>query len=191
MKRNYESTQREQQAAQTAQRIVDAAEDLVREKSLHELTLNDIAATAGVSVQTVIRKYGGREGVLEAMATQVRDRIQVQRRAAPRGDVRGAIDNLLQHYEAEGDLILQLLTQETTSSFATAAAREGRAFHRAWVQDAFFPSLKAPNENDLDSLVMVTDIFAWRLLRRDLGRSLAQTRAVLIKLTEAFLKDPQ
>jgi hypothetical protein len=39
----------------------------------------------------------------------------------------------------------------------------------------------------LDQLVIATDIYAWQILRRDAGRSLKETRAVMLALVHAIL----
>lgn len=190
MGRDYDNSTRARRAAETAARILEAAEALLREQPLSELTLADIAQRADVSVQTVIRKHGGREGVLTATGERVGERIQRQRAAIEPGDVQGAVDNVLEHYEAEGDLILRLLSEEATSSFAADAAAEGRAFHRDWVERAFAPLLPADDRRArVDALVVATDLYTWRLLRRDLGRDLDEVREVVLRLVQNNLGD--
>ena len=184
MSRAYDNTKRAKQGEETSLRILAATESLVRQKALADLTLAEVAELAEVTVQTVIRKFGGKDGLLEAMANVVRHRIQTQRSQMPGNDFEAALDNLIQHYEAEGDLILRLLSQESTSTFAAHAAAEGRAFHREWVQRTFDDELQPATEAKVDALVVATDLFTWRLLRRDLGRSVAQTREVMMLLIQ-------
>ena len=188
MQREYDNSGRAERAAETAARILKAAEDLIRETPLAELTLNAVAERSDVSVQTVIRKFGGWEGLLQAVAQSVRARVQTQRTSVDAGDVEGAVDNVLEHYEAEGELILRLLSQEAKSPFAAQAAGEGRAFHRRWVETVFGPHLGGGDrERQVDALVVATDLYTWRLLRRDLGRELRDVRAVMLRLVRSSL----
>ena len=65
--------------------------------------LDQIAAHADVTAQTVIRRFGSEDGIIWALAPLHEARVQVQRSDAPVGDVAGAVADLLEHYEAEGD----------------------------------------------------------------------------------------
>jgi hypothetical protein len=95
------------------------------------------------------------------------------------------------HYEAEGRLVLNLLSQEAgQEAFAREAARRGRHYHRAWVEHAFGPLLPDHEPEVVDALVAATDLYAWKLLRLDLGRSAAATEAVLARLVRSVLEAP-
>ncbi len=193
MGRDYDNSSRALRAARTAARIVTAAEELLRERPIAEATLSEVADLAGVSVQTVIRKFGGWDGVFAAVSEQVGARIESQRNDVTPGDLGGAVANVVEHYEAEGDLILHLLSQETTSELAREAASQGRAFHRRWVEVTFAPQLSrtAPDyERRVDALVAATDLFTWRLLRRDLGRSVDEVENVMLRLVRAGIGEP-
>jgi hypothetical protein len=116
--------------------------------------------------------------------------VQEQREASAPGDVEGAIAGLLAHYEAEGRLVLNLLTQEQGGDpLVVEAARTGRDYHRAWVQRCFGPCLGDASETTIDALVAATDLYAWKLLRLDLGRSPEATRTVIFALVNAVLED--
>ncbi len=66
-RRTYHSPRRMEQAAVTRSRIVDAAMRLVREKGYANMTLEAIAAEAGVAPQTVYAVCGSKKGVLAAI----------------------------------------------------------------------------------------------------------------------------
>jgi AcrR family transcriptional regulator len=188
MSQDYDNTKRARRAAQTGVRILREAEALVRHKPLSQITLNEIAEGADVTVQTVLRHHGSREGVLQAMGERIEARIRAQRTAVEPGDIESAVDNVLEHYEAEGALILRVLLEETTSGFARQAALTGKEFHRDWVQTVFEPLLGDDNRTrQIDALVVATDLYTWRLLRRDLGRDLSGAREVMLYLVRAAL----
>ncbi|MFI0432785.1 MAG: TetR/AcrR family transcriptional regulator [Candidatus Nanopelagicales bacterium] len=189
MARSYDMSRRSAQAERTGERIVDATEALVADGPLSEVTLSSIADGAGVTVQTVLRHMGSREGCLEALGRRVATRIAEQRGHTEPGDTRAAIAELTAHYEAEGRLVLNLLSQEQgADATAARAVAEGRAFHRAWVERCFDPVLPQPDEQTIDALVAATDLYVWKLLRLDLGRSRSETEAVITRLTHTALE---
>jgi hypothetical protein len=103
--------------------------------------------------------------------------------------VGGAVADLVAHYEAEGRLVLKLLAQEAGDEpIAGRAAEEGRVYHRAWVERCFGPLLPNADRDSVDALVAATDLYVWKLLRLDLGRSPAATEAVLVRLVRSVLE---
>ena len=189
MTRPYDMTLRGQLAAETTERIVDAAEALMGEGPMAAVTLKAIAARAGVSVQTVLRHLGSRDGCLDAVGRRVGERVDAQRSGSAPGDVRTAIADLITHYEAEGRLVLNLLAQEDGGDpLVRRAAEQGRTYHRAWVQRCFGPLMPDRHETRVDALVAATDLYVWKLLRLDLGRSREATEAVVLRLATAVLE---
>ncbi|MGK2939901.1 MAG: TetR family transcriptional regulator [Solirubrobacteraceae bacterium] len=59
-------------AAETERRIIDAALELFSERLYDQVALAGIAAAAGVSSQTVIRRFGSNEGLVAAAASSSR-----------------------------------------------------------------------------------------------------------------------
>ncbi|HEU4455664.1 MAG TPA: TetR/AcrR family transcriptional regulator [Longimicrobium sp.] len=187
-------TTRAEAAARTARDILAAAAALWRERPLDEITLAAIAGRAGVSVRTVIRRFGSREGVIAACIEADAAGIVAERDQVAPGDVDGALDVLLAHYERDGDAVLRTLALEETVAEAKAIAEAGRAGHRAWCARVFAPHLPSPADAAhavrLDAFVAATDLFAWKLLRRDLHRSADETRRVIRTLVEGLLSLP-
>src|SRR5881409_3337360 len=68
--RRYDSTRRRAQAAQTRQDILKAALQLFLEGGYAGTTINDVAAAAGVAVETIYRGFGSKaalfKGLMEA-----------------------------------------------------------------------------------------------------------------------------
>lgn len=189
MPRPYDRTRRAATAADTHRRIVDTTEALLRSAPLGDLTLPRIAEGAGVTVQTVLRHLGSRDGCLAAVKDRVAARIDAQRAGSAPGDIDGALDGLLEHYETDGPLILALLAQSSHEPWARDAVERGRSYHHAWVLRCFGPQLPSPAPDDLvDALIAATDLYLWRLLRIDLGREPTQVRAVFVRLTRSLLE---
>ena len=179
--RSYDMTNRSLASAQTRDRIVSTTERLIGQRPIGDVTLQAIAEGAGVSVQTVLRHFGSRDGCLAALAERVRGRVAEQRGELPTGDVPTAITALVAHYEAEGPLILRLLGQETGDAWAAAFVGYGRDYHRDWVR-RFLSCDPGDDGTTIDALVAATDLSVWRLLRLDLGRTPAQVGAAMLLL---------
>lgn len=189
MTRTYDMTNRARSTSRTTERIVSATETLLASKPIDEVTLLAIASGAGVTVQTVLRHMGSRDGCFRAVGDRVHQRVRGQRESSAPGDVSGAVAGLMAHYEADGRLVLNLLAQETRDGFAADAASRGRQYHRAWVDRCLGPLLRERNDQSLDALVAATDLYVWKLLRLDLRRSAAECEAVISRLVHAVLED--
>jgi len=185
--RAYDSTRRTAEAARTAERILDVTESIY---GRGEMTLQAIADGAGVTVQTVLRHFGSRQGCLDAVRERFMARVDAQRGHTAPGDVDGALTALLTHYEAEGRLVLALLAHEVDDPMAQEAVNTGRDYHRAWVVRCFGPHLEPSDAVQVDAVVAATDLYVWKLLRLDLGRSPDDVRAVLDRLVRAALEAP-
>lgn len=189
MTRTYDMSRRSQKAEQTSQNIVAATEWLLTEKSLEEITLNNIAQKAGVTVQTVLRHMESRDGCLHAVADRVSSRIDKQRGSTEPGNIPVIIESLIEHYEKEGKLVLNILAQEHKGdSFASSFTTEGRAYHRKWVERCFGPQLSEKGSEVIDGIVAVTDVYTWKLLRLDLGRSRDHTKKIILNMVKKILE---
>jgi AcrR family transcriptional regulator len=192
--RGYRMAARARAAAQTGRDILAATAALWRERPIDEITLAAIAERAGVSVRTVIRRFGSREGVIAACIEADAAGIIAARGQAEAGDVDGALAVLLAHYERDGDAVLRTLAVEETVPEARAIVQAGRAGHREWCARVFGPHLPAPADGAygtrLDAFVAATDLYAWKLLRRDLGRSPGETAGVIRTLVDGLLSLP-
>ncbi len=189
MTRTYDMSKRSRKAAQTTESIIEATERLLAERSLEEISLNAIAQEAEITVQTVLRHMESRDGCLNAVAERVSSRVKEQRDTADSESINEAINKLVEHYEAEGKLVLNLLAQEHSGdSFASDLTNEGRSFHRKWVKRSIAPQVKQDNSELIDALVAATDIYVWKLLRLDIGRSKNITKKVITNMVKNILE---
>jgi len=190
--RTYTMRARADAKAATRQRILRAALELGEEKMTIEITLDEVASRAGTSVQTVLRHFGSRDGMLDE-AIKLSSAEVAEERRAPVGDVDAAMDAIVAHYERRGDFVLHLLGQEHDARIG-AVVGPGKALHRAWVEEVFAPQLDARpaagRDALVDLLVVATDVYAWKLLRRDRGLDAATTRHRMLTLVAAILARP-
>lgn len=183
-------TARARSTEQTRQRILTATIDLHLERSAASIALDDIAARAEVSVQTILRHFGSRDGLVATATAQAQQEVREERRT-PVGDVAAAVEVLMSHYESRGDSVLVLLAQEDTEAFAAGITTGGKELHRTWVAETFAPYLADDaDESLLDLLVVATDVYTWKLLRRDRSLSRAATTARITRLVTALLPEP-
>lgn len=188
--RAYHQTLRAQKAADTEARILEVAEQVFSRELFDRVSLANLAAAAGVSIPTLQRRFGNKEGLFAAAGEQVRARVRAQRQPPP-GDVDGALEVLLDHYEREGHMVWHLLKQEVDVPLLHTALEEGRKLHREWVETVFAPALidleGAPRRRKVDALVAATDVYLWKLLRIDLGRSRDQVALTLKSMAHAVV----
>jgi AcrR family transcriptional regulator len=185
---------RAESAAATGERILDAAVELFWDRPGEGLSLDEVARRAGVTVQTVIRRFGGRDGLFAAAAEREMERVREQRDQAPVGDAHGAVRVLVDHYEGLGDRAMRLLAEEERGAELREVADKGRAYHRDWCARVFAPALEGlggvERRRRLAQLVAVCDVYMWKLLRRDAGLSRRQTEIALVELLAPLLEGP-
>src|SRR5262245_48512483 len=102
-KRAYRLGARAETAAETARSILRATIELYGERFYDQVSLDDIAERAGVTVQTIIRRFGSKEELISAAAEASRGSIRSQRDETPVGDIASATKALVETYEAHGE----------------------------------------------------------------------------------------
>ena len=84
--------------------------------------------------------------------------------------------------------VLRLLAEEDRSPALRALADQGRAYHAGWCERVFAPALAglggAERARRLAQLVAVSDVYTWKLLRRDRHLSRRQTELALVELLQ-------
>jgi AcrR family transcriptional regulator len=174
--------------------ILDATETAFEELSFDEITLAAIADRAGVSIQTVLRHFETRDKLLMASLLHAGSKIPPDRQAVPVGDLDAIVNVLARHYEQFGDRILRLLAEEDREPAARQLTDLGRAFHREWCKQAFSPTLEglrgATHERRIAQFVAATDIYVWKVLRRDQALSRRQAELAVRELLEPLTQAP-
>ena len=179
-------TTRAEKAAATGDRILDAAVSLFWEQPTDQLSLEAVARRAAVTVQTVIRRYGGKDGLIVAGIERESRRVAGTRDPAAVRDLPDAVRQLVDHYEEMGDRVIRLLAEETRLPALRRVTDVGRRMHRAWCEQVFSDALArlrgVERARRVAALVAVCDVYTWKLLRRDAGLSRRQTELALIEL---------
>jgi AcrR family transcriptional regulator len=190
-KRRYRMAARAEAAAATRGRILEAAVAVFWERPLLDISLEEVARRAGVSLPTVIRGFGDKVGLFAAAVEHEYERVRQRRDEAPVGDVRAAVRILVDHYEELGDAVLRLLAAESQAPGLHEIADRGRAYHAAWCERVFATALAGLEGEEharrLAEFVAVADVYMWKVLRRDRGLSRSQTELALCELIEPLL----
>jgi AcrR family transcriptional regulator len=185
VKRRYVMTIRAAQAEATKARIRAAAVELYCHAPLEDFTLEAVAGRAATTVQTVLRAFGNKD---ELIYTALEDMAAggVFLKPAPPGDVKAAVSAFFDIYESVGDLVMQRLNEERRRPALKPTLDQGRDNHRDGVKMVFAPQLErlhgAARAQMLTMLVILTDVYVWKLLRRDMALSRPAAEAIVHKM---------
>ncbi len=179
----------------TRERILDAACDAFLESWYDEVTMRDIAATAEVALQTVVNHFGTKEALYGAAVERISDAIEDRRYDVEPGDVAGAVAALIDDYDRTGHFPMRALAEEGRIAIVGPGLARGRRGHQAWVEHVFPGALTglrgAARKRRVAQLVAVTDVYTWKLLRRDKALSRDQTVLAVRELVEALHTFPR
>jgi AcrR family transcriptional regulator len=185
-RRPYRMTVRAEAAEATVRRVLEVAVRLFTDNPYDDVSLERVAAEAGLAKRTLLRRFGSKEALFGEAMNMARDEMIAHRQAAPIGDVPGAVANVVGQYERWGTNRLRLLEQEDRIPLIAEWVQGGREWHWGWVERVFAPQLKglrgAGRKRRVAALVVLTDVFTWRLLRLDLKLSRADTERTLVDL---------
>jgi len=183
-RRTYVMRARAEAAEDKQRRILAAAVALLWEQPVSTITLEGVAAGADVSVQTVLRHFGNRETLIKR-ASEGLVAEALAERTTPPGDIERAVKTIVDHYEKRGDSVMLRLGQEAWQDDFRRANDYGRKSHRDWVRFVFEPG---DDDGLTDLLVVATDVYTWKLLRRDRGLTRRQVEARMLRLVGALME---
>jgi AcrR family transcriptional regulator len=192
-RRPYKKVAREQSQQRTRDALLDAADEELSHDRLHKISLDALSEKAGVTKQTLLRHFGSKDGLIEATISRTSEIVRKERGRAPVGDVPGAVDNLMDHYERWGNLVMRVLAEEHRIPLVRKMTDRGRQVHYDWVDYAFAPQLERMDEQARlrrrAALIAICDVHTWWLLSHDLGLERSEISAILTDLIERLLAD--
>jgi len=193
-KRPYRQVARAQAQQHTREALQDAAIEEFTQGKWEKVSLQALAARAGVTKQTLLRHFGSKDGLLmQALANGAAEMLK-QRWSAPPGDVEGAVDNVLDHYEAWGERSLRVgAWLEGGAPELARFSQMARQLHYNWVEYAFGPHLERlrgqARARCRAALIALCDVHTWWLLSHDLGFERAEVLATLTNAIERLLAE--
>ena len=185
--RAYRMTARAEAAERTGERLMDAMLKRYADLPYDRIRLEDVAADAEVTVQTVLRRFGTKHGLLAATVEREFTRLASDRGAAMGASPKATLHALLRHYESHGALILKLYAEAGQAPGVPELAARGRAYHVNWCREAFSSPLgdgfdQLTRERRLAQIVAICDATTWRILRFDGHLSPEQTGQALLEM---------
>ena len=189
-RRKYDMSKRARAAEETGERIIAAMIECFTRMPYPAIRLSDVAERAGVTTQTVIRRFGGKEGLLVAAVGAAGagvDELQV-----PGLGLDEAIDALLTTYTRYGDAMAKMFAEAHLVDGLEQIAAQGRADYLEWLERSLAPHLPddlttAERAARMAQLIAVCDVATWQLLRRDGGLGPEQARAAMAGLIHRVL----
>ena len=180
-------TARAEATERTGERIVDAMLGRFAATPYDRIRLEDVAADAEVTVQTVIRRFGTKHALLAATVEREFVRLAADRAAAMGDSPQATLHSLVEYYEHHGALLLKLYAEAGQAPGVPELAARGRAYHVGWCREAFSeflgrsqdPSTRARR---LAQVVAICDATTWRILRFDGKLSPRQTEQALLEM---------
>jgi AcrR family transcriptional regulator len=187
-KRPYVMTARAAKAEATRARIRASAVQLYRDREIEDFTLEEVARRAGTTVQTVLRAFGNKDKLIfEALDELAASGMPIK--PTPPGDVAAAVKAIFDIYETMGDLVIQRLADEWRRPVLKPILDQGRDNHRDLVRMLFAPQLERRSGSArtqlLHILLVVTDVYVWKLLRRDRTLSRPAAEAIVRRMIES------
>lgn len=188
-RRPYVMTSRAAKTEATRERIRSSAIELYRGGAIEDFTLEEVARRSETTVQTVLRAFGSKGNLLFAALSELAA-TGASLKATPPGDIDAAVAAVFDVYEAMGDFVVQRLSDEQRHPELKPLLDEGRVNHHNWTHTVFAPHLQARRGNDRDELFRAldaaTDIYVWKLLRRDQGLNRPAAEAVVRRMVTSL-----
>ena len=177
-------------AESTRSRILEAAVGQLKQRLRSDIRLSDVAAQAGVTVQTVLRVFGSKAELFRHALDEVLQEMRDGLSQAEPGDVADAVRTWFDHYEQFGDVVIANLVEEHDPAVAPVV-RIGRERHRERVRAVLAPQLgrfpAGERERVVDALVCMTDVYTWKLLRRDMRRPRPDAESTMRLMIDSVL----
>jgi AcrR family transcriptional regulator len=184
-RRPYVMTARAAKTEATKARIRASAAQLYCSSPIEDFTLEAVADHAETTVQTILRTFGTKDELIYA-ALEEMAAGGVFFKPVPAGDVKAAVSGFFDIYESVGDLVMQRLNEERRRPALKPSLDQGRDNHRDGVKTIFAPQLErlhgAARTHLLTMLIVVTDVYVWKLLRRDMALSRPTAEAMVEKM---------
>ncbi len=191
--RPYRQVARAQAQQRTRDALIAAAQREFFAGRWEEASLEVIAASAGATKQTLLRHFGSKDGLVERALERGFEEVRDQRFEVPSGDVAGAVENLLEHYERWGERAMRIGAVDGLGEVVAGLGRRARQLHYEWVDHAFGPSLQRLGPKDRGrcraALIALCDVHAWWLLSRDLELPRVEVRATLVNAIGSLIPE--
>ena len=123
-------------AARNRRKVLAAADELFAARGVAAVTMDDVAAAAGVGKGTLYRRFGDKAGLGAALLDEREQQLQQEMLGGPPplGPGAGPVDRLTAFVEAYLGFVAAHLDLVAMSQTASPGARLRTGSHRLWVQ---------------------------------------------------------
>lgn len=184
--RPYRQTARAEAAKDLRSRILEAFLAGLKKDWLDDITLDDVAAAARTTRQTVIRVFGGKDGLLKAAVDIWPAQVEAQVRPPEGKTIEDLAAAMVAMLEDLGEMYLRVLSLAPRYPDLRRFIDLGRARHRGWFTDALMPMLGGRDAADtgriINECLIATDTYTWSLLRHSFGKSPQETEATMVDM---------
>jgi AcrR family transcriptional regulator len=195
------TARRRRESSESVDRVLEAAERMIREGAFHAASMDELAAASGVSRATVFNRFGSKLGVLEALFTRgmegpemaaIYEALELE---DPVAALDAAVATSCEIWEAYGYVHVQLQAVGVLERDAAALVDQQREEQRAALEQLIRrlakagklrPGLGEARATATVHLLTSLESFLW--LREAYGLSLRQTRETLTELTRTLLR---
>jgi AcrR family transcriptional regulator len=199
--RSY-TTSRRRGSPKSVDRVLQAAERLIRDDAFHTATMEELASAAGVSRATVFNRFGSKLGVLQALFERgmegpemqaIQDALEIE---DPVAALEQVIHAACAIWEAQGFIHEQLQAIVVLERGASALVDQQREQQRAEIRALARRLARAgrlrPGLSEARAaatLHMLTTLESFLVLRREHGLSLRRTRETIAELARTLVRD--
>jgi AcrR family transcriptional regulator len=174
----------------TRERIARAAMQRFLAEPYDDVTIASVARDAGVSHQTLLNHFESKDGLFAAAAERFSADLAASREGRATSDPESVVALLMEQFERSGDGNVRLALLHDRIEAVRAGLEQGRAHHQGWLAEVFedrLPSDPAERRRTLAALHAATDVYTWKLLRRDLGHGRRATQRIMTDMVRAIL----
>lgn len=155
-----------------------------------DVTIASVARDAGVSHQTLLNHFESKDGLFAAAAERFSADLAASREGRTKSDPESVVALLMEQFERSGDGNVRLALLHERIEAVRAGLEQGRANHQVWLAEVFedrLPSDPPERRRTLAALHAATDVYTWKLLRRDLGHGRRATQRIMTDMVRAIL----
>ena len=181
--RPYRQTARAEATQDLRSRIVQAFLSALKVQWLDDITLDDVAEKARTTRQTIIRMFGGKEGLLKAAVEIWPAEVEAQVRTPECKTVEALAAAMVGMLEEFGSMYLRVLSLAPRYPDLDHFVALGRARHRQWFTDTLTPLLEGRDSSEIAQIIneclIASDTYSWSLLRHSFGKSAEEAQSTI------------
>ncbi len=177
--RGYDNTERSARSERNRIRILETLAELLQDKPAVEVTFDQIAARAGLSVRTVFRFYKDKDSLFRSFEEEVLRRLRDERSLVMEMAAPEFAAEQYRIFERNARWVEALRRTPIRSADRAQFRREGIEILSAKIRASFPLAMSEANERQIGFIAMLAGDALWSDLRRYIGRDGGEMADVL------------